>query len=36
MEENRLFTNSHALDAETEWNSVNRLKGFIFPVEYSG
>jgi len=34
MEEIRLYTHSRALDG-TVGNTVNVLKGFIFPDEYS-
>jgi hypothetical protein len=35
MEENGLFIKSHASGAGTVLRTFNRLKGFIFPVEYS-
>jgi len=33
--ENRLFINMDTLNAGGGWNTVNLLKGFIFPIEYS-
>jgi len=36
MTENSRFNNPHALVGGSVWNTVNLLKGFIFPVDYSG
>ena len=33
MEENSIFINHQALNAERMWNAVNLLKGFIVPVD---
>jgi hypothetical protein len=35
MTENRSLVYSDTLKAWSVWNTVNLLKGFIFPIEYS-